>query len=93
MPFGYVSSSEWVVEACGKPMGSRDPNCSTTKPGIGGSSVAVAEHDRRDALRGRRHRVTIEQKRATEAVDKQPKLILERVVIGPMRLSQPLIEL
>ena len=37
--------------------------------------------------------MAIEQKRATEAVDQQPELFLQRLVIRPVGLLQPLIEL
>ena len=37
--------------------------------------------------------MAIEQKRAAEAVQQQRELVLDRLVIGPVRLREPLVEL
>ena len=57
--------------------------------GVRGPAAAVAEDDRRNARRRRRHRMAVEQQRAAETVEQKRDLLLDRAVIGPVRLVEP----
>src|SRR5439155_10508479 len=91
--FDHVAAGERIVESGFKaePVGNRDGFAA--QPCARSAAAAVADHDRRNALGRRRHGMAVEQERAAETVEKERDLAVDRFVIGPMRLDDPLLKL
>src|SRR5690348_4746782 len=93
MALDHMAAGEWIVKSRREARAAADfDGLRADRPG-GGAAAAIAEHDWRHARRWRRHRMTIEQQRAAEAVDQQGELRLDRLVVRPVGLTQALVEL
>ena len=88
-----MAAGERLVQARFEPGAAGDGEGFAADPRAGAAAAAVAEHDRGNAVGRRGHRMAIEQDRAAEAVGEQRELVLDRPVIGPVGLVEPLVEL
>src|SRR4051794_19802792 len=87
----HMPAGKWIVEASLEAGAAGDRQCFLAEPRLGGRSAAIAEHHRRHACRWWRHRMAVEQERAAEPVKQKRELFLNRPVIRPMRLNDPLL--
>lgn len=93
VPLGDMPARKRLVEAGRISGGAGDPQGLRADPGTCAASVAIPEHDRRDTRQRRRHRVAIDQQGAAKSFDEGCQLPLDRTVVGPVRLNQPLLQM
>jgi hypothetical protein len=89
VPLGDMPARKRLVEAREKSGGTGNSQSLRADPGTCAAPVAVAEHDRRDTRRRRRHRVAIDQQGAAKSFDEGCQLPLDGTMVGPVRLNQP----
>ena len=93
MALDNMSAREWIVEPSVEAEAAGDRHRLTAEPGSGSPAAAIAEDDRRNALGRGRHRMAVEQQQATVPVQHQLKLLLDRLMVGPVRLLEALLKL
>lgn len=93
MAIDYVTARERIIESRREAVTNSDRHGVPADPAIGSPAAAVSEYHLSNAVRRRRHGMAIEQKRATEAVQQVPELLVDRFVVGAVRLVETLFEL
>jgi hypothetical protein len=93
VPLDHMASGEGIVETRLEAAAKRDVESLLAQPWVGRAAAAVADDDRRNAIAGRWHRMTVEQERAAEAVEQERNLFVEGSVIRTVRLVEPFAEL
>src|SRR5439155_14277824 len=89
----HMAAGKRIIQSRFKAALPRDRHRFPAEPRIGGPPAAVAEHDWRNPRRRGRHRMTVEQQRATEAVKQKLQLRLDRGMVGAMRTGDAVLEL